>query len=337
MAGGGLGLMPDATSIARVVREATGEAPGDVRPLGRGVTCVAWAVEAGRREVAVVVEIPHAGRDATHRDDPANLAARHAIHLALRAGDPGAQVPESIACSATVDHDPLGGRWSWQVLALATGEELDAARHPEAVADLGRLLARLHALPVEGRGTLEDRADVIRGRATTPTDGPLSRWGRLWPFAGRPLLAHPVVRYAPDLTGVLGELREPLLRYAEPQARVGLCHTDLYAKHLLVQDGRLAALMDFGDAAIVPVAFDLASFAYYFAAHRGWDAFDALLDTYEPRAVMRDVREAEAYQLLVVLALQKVEKHTLSGDASRLPEVIDVLRAALPRALRRDA
>ena len=329
--------MPDATAIARVAREAMGVGPGEVRPLGRGVTCVAWAVEAGRREVAVVVEIPPDGRDALHRDDPANLAARHTIHLALREADPAAPVPEPIACSATIERDPLGGRWSWQVLALATGEPLDAARHPEAVRDLGRLLARLHTLPVEGRGALADRADAIRGVASTPTEGLLSRWGRLWPYDGRALLAHPVARHAPDLIGALGGLREPLLRYTDPSAQVGVCHTDLYASHLLVRDGRLAAVMDFGDAAIVPVAFDLASFAYYYAAHRGWDALAPLIEGYEPRRVMRDVREAEAYQLLVVLALQKVEKHTRSGDAARLAEALEVLRAALPRAIRRDA
>ena len=337
MPGGGLGLMPDATAIARVAREATGETPGEVRPLGRGMTCVAWAVEAGRQEVAVLVEIPREGRDAVHLDDPANLAARHAIHLALREADPQAPVPEPIACSNTVDRDPLGGRWSWQVLALATGEELDSTHHPEAVRDLGRLLATLHALPVKGWGLLEDRADVLHGRARTPMDGILSRWGQQWPYDGRSLLTHPVARHAPDLMGTLGELREPLLRYAEASAQVGLCHTDLFGVHILARDERLAALMDFGDAAVVPVAFDLASFAYYFAAHRGWGALDLLLDGYESRRVMRDVREAEAYQLLVVLALQKVQKHTLSGDTARLPEAIEALRAALPRAVRRDA
>ena len=50
-----------------------------------------------------------------------------------------------------------------------------------------------------------------------------------------------------------------------------------------------------------------------------------------------DVREAETYQLLVVLALQKVQKHALSGDTTRLPEALEVLRATLPRAVRRDA
>lgn len=337
MAGGGLGLLPDATSIARVVREATGDGPGEVRPLGRGMTCVAWAVEAGRHEVAVVVEIPREGRDAVHQEDPANLAARHAIHVALREADPNAPVPEPIACSATVQRDPLGGRWSWQVLALATGEELDATRHPEAVRDLGHLLATLHALPVEGRGLLENRADAIRGRATTPTEGIESRWGQQWPFDGRPLLAHPIARHAPDLIAPLGDLREPLLRYGDPSAQVGVCHTDLFGAHALVRDGRLTAVMDFGDAAIVPVAFDLASFAYYHAAHRGWDALHTLLEGYEPRRVMRDVREAETYQLLVVLALQKVRKHTTSGDLARLPEALEVLRAALPLAVRRDA
>lgn len=337
MPGGGLGLMPDATAIARVAREATGEVPGEVRPLGRGTTCVAWAVETGRREVAVVVEIPPEGRDALHRDAPANLAARHAVHVALRAAAPAAPVPEPLACSAAVERDPLGGRWSWQVLSLAAGEPLDAGRHPEAVRDLGRLLATLHALPTEGRGLIEDRADAIRGRATTPTEGIISRWGQQWPYDGRALLAHPIARHAPGLIAPLGELRAPLLRYADPDAKVGLCHTDLFGAHMLVRSGRLAAVMDFGDAAIVPVAFDLASFAYYHAAHRGWDALHALLEGYEPRRVMRDVREAETYQLLVVLALQKVRKRTTSGESTLLSEAIDVLRAALPRAMRRDA
>ena len=337
MPGGGLGLMPDATAIARVARQATGEAPGEVRPLGRGVTCVAWAVETGRQEVVVIVAIPPDGRDPAHRDDPANLAARHAIHLALREAAPYAPVPESIACSATIERDPLDGRWSWQVLAFASGEPLDAAQHPEAVRDLGGLLARLHALPATGLGALEDRADALNGVATTPAQGLLSRWPRLWPYDGRPLLAHPIARHAPDLAGVLGELREPLLRYADPSAQVGVCHTDLNPTHLLVHDGQLSAVMDFGDAAIVPVAFDLASFAYHFAAHRGWGSLAPLLEGYEARRVMRDVREAEIYQLLVVLALQKVEKHTVSGDAPRLAEALDVLRATLPRAMRRDA
>ncbi len=337
MPGGGLGLLPDAVAIAQVAREATGEAPGEVRPLGRGFTCVAWAVEAGRHEVAVVVEIPREGRDAVHQDDPANLAARHAIHLALREAAPEAPIPEPIACSATVERDPLGGRWSWQVLGLASGEELEATRHPEAVRDLGRLLATLHGLPAEGRGLLEDRADTLRGRATTPAEGVLSRWGQQWPFDGRPLLAHPIARHAPDLIAPLGDLREPLLRYVDPSAQVGVCHTDLFGAHTLVRDGRLAALMDFGDAAIVPVAFDFASFAYYHAAHRGWDALHTLLEGYEPRRVMRDVREAETYQLLVVLALQKVRKRTASGEPALLAEAVEVLRAALPRAVRRDA
>ncbi|RJQ10983.1 MAG: hypothetical protein C4558_03880 [Dehalococcoidia bacterium] len=337
MTGGGLGLMPDATAVARVAREATGETPGEVRPLGRGMTCVAWAVKAGRREVAVLVEIPPDGRDALHRDTPANLAARYAIHLALHEADPTAPIPESVACSATIGRDPLGGRWSWQVLALAAGEPLDPGRHPDAVRDLGRLLALLHALPAEGRGLLDDRADAIHGRTTTPTEGILSRWGQQWPYDGRALLGHPIARHAPDLIGALGDLREPLLRYANPEVQTGLCHTDLYGPHALVRDGRLAALMDFGDAAIVPVAFDLASFAYYHAAHRGWGALHTLLEGYEPRRVIRDVREAETYQLLVVLALQKVRKRTTSGESTLLAEAIDVLRAALPRAMRRDA
>lgn len=50
------------------------------------------------------------------------------------------------------------------------------------------------------------------------------------------------------------------------QEPAALCHTDLHAGQLRWQGGRLQALLDFGDAAVGPPAWDVASVAYF----HGW-------------------------------------------------------------------
>ncbi len=114
-----------------------------------------------------------------------------------------------------------------------------------------------------------------------------------------------------------------------------VCHTDLNGAHVLVDDdGRLASVIDFGDAAIVPPAFDIASFAFFF----GWDRVDSLLDGYTTNGVFKDIRRTEAHQLAVVLALQKIEKHTTElPDEAKVASTITFLEQTLPLAVRRMA
>ncbi len=331
---GGLALLPDAAAIARVVREATGDAPGEVRPLARGATCMAWQAEAGRARVAVIVEVPPAARAEAHRDTPANLAVRHAVLTALGAADvPGA--PGAFACSATTNRDPLDGRWAWQVTSLAPEAVLDPDDR-DTVRRLGAFLAALHAITVTGFGLLEDRADVIHGRAPDADAGIASRWPRAWPYTGEPLIAHPLARLAPALLTEVGALRDPLLRLASIPPR--LCHTDLHPGHLRVDAAGAPCVIDFGDAAIVPPAFDLASFAY-FAVEHGWREapLQALLEGYAPNRILRETREAETHAALVVTALRMIEKHARASDDAGARRALAVLRAALPLAHRREA
>ena len=330
----GLGTMADAPTVARIVHAATGEDPDDLRIAGQGQTSVGWRVDAPGGPYCVLVEIPAAARHERYREEPTIYAARHAILEGLQAAEAPAARP--IATRATLDgSDPTGGRYDWMVTAWTPGEPLSDTIPDGAATDLGRFLAALHGLPVEGYGRLEDRADMLRGSESEHRAGILSRWWpELWPFDGRALLSHPVVPAAHVLVTTIATLREGLLRFEEPRTQFALAHTDLNGSHIFVEDGRLAGVLDFGDAAIVPPAFDIASFAFHF----GWDSTEALLDGYTTNGVFRDIRRAEAQQLSVALALQKIEKHTTAvPDEEKVASTITFLEQTLPLAVRRQA
>lgn len=319
----GLDTLPDAPAIARIVA-ACGLEPHDLRVLGQGVTAIAWRVETDEGAVVVRVELPE--RPLSTANAPARFDVQAAAVLRLRALDE--RVPRHIATDRSIEADPLAGRWHWSVDSYASGTSFtEAGSPPEVARDLGGLLAALHALPVEGFGMLEDRSEVLRGGESGMTDGLLSRWATLWPFDGSPLIAHPVARLAPQHLEALARMRDPLLRYlAVPVAAV--CHGDLHGEHILVEDGRLAHVIDFGDAYVAHPSWDLASFAH----HNGWALTEALIEGYEPKRILREVRLAEAQQLAVALALQKVVKfHT--RDERRLARMLTFLEETLPLAL----
>lgn len=330
----GLGTMADAPTVARIVHAATGEDPDDLRIVGQGQTSVGWRVDMRGGPYSVLVEIPAEARQERYRDEPTIYAARHAILEGLTAAE--VPSPRSIATRAThAGADPTDGRFDWMVTEWTPGEPAGETIPEAAATDLGRFLATLHGLPVEGYGRLEDRADELRGTESDHRAGILSRWWpELWPFDGRPLTTHPVLHAAPMLLSTIAALRDSLTRYEEPRTQFALSHTDLNGNHLFVEDGRLTGVIDFGDAAIVPPAFDIASFAFFF----GWDRTEAVLDGYTTNGVFRDIRRAEAQQLSVVLALQKIEKHTTAlPDEERVARTITFLEQTLPLAVRRQA
>jgi aminoglycoside phosphotransferase (APT) family kinase protein len=141
----------------------------------------------------------------------------------------------------------------------------DAGPSEAGWADLGRALGTLHALPHGGFGVLENREDAFMGTARTPDAGLQTRL-TAWPCGTRPLRGQALIQHAPDLAAPLAALKDDLRRVAQKPA--ALCHTDLHAGQLRWQGGRLAALLDFGDAAVGPPAWDVAGVAYF----HGWAA-----------------------------------------------------------------
>lgn len=324
---GGLDSLPDAPAIARIVIAATGESPSDLRIVGQGVTAIGWHADTDGGAYCVLVGLPPQPGRLTGGPQ---FEARSAVLAALHERD--TRCPQPIATDRSDVVPESLARWRWMVTSWVEGEPTSTPLSDALAREAGEVTAALHAVPSEGYGLLVDTADEIRGSEEQPGAAFTSRWGPdLWPYDGRPLTTHPIVRAAPRLALAAGALREQLLGYAQRSERA-VCHTDLNASHFLVRDGRLEGVIDFGDAAIVPPAVDIASFAYF----EGWEKTERFLEGYTSNRVLRDIRRAEAYQLGVVLGLQKVHKHTeLKPDAERLRRAVAFLEETLPLAARR--
>lgn len=332
----GLTTLPDAPAIAQMVMAVTGDQPTDLRIAGQGVTAVAWRVEVDAPveggAYCVMVGLPTHGPESEWPGAGGQIEARASVLRVLRERDD--RGPEVLGTSASDGVPERLRRWSWMVTSWMRGAPLAAADEitAEVARDVGELLARLHAIPVTGHGLLADEPGALRGASDDPGAHFTSRWGQaLWPFDGRPLAAHPLIGVAPALALQVGTLREQLLAY-ETQGARAICHTDFSPGHLWVEGGRLTGLIDFGDAAVLPPATDLA----VFAATYGWDATEALLEGYASNSVLRDIRRAEAYQLAVLVALQRIEKATtFRPDPARVQRAVAFLEATLPHAVRR--
>lgn len=323
----GLDSLPDAPTIARIVMAATGESPSDLRIVGQGVTAIGWRADTDGGSYCVLVGLPP--NPDGHNAKP-QFNARFALLSALHEREP--RCPRPVTTSDAPDTPPaLQGRVPWMVTEWVEGSPIQVMTDQTA-RDVGEVLSALHAIPTRGHGLLADVTDEVRGESAEPGTDFTSRWGStFWPFDGRPLTAHPLVQAAPHLVLPAAALREQLLAY-ETQGERRVCHTDLSPAHLIEHDGRLAGVIDFGDAAVLPPAMDIASFASSY----GWTATEALLEGYAANSVLRDIRRAEAYQLGVMLGLQRVHKHTrLKPDRERLQRAVAFLEATLPLAVRR--
>lgn len=313
----GLDALPDAQTVARIASVAAGIEPRGVRPLGDGSSSVAWRVESDGEPVIVLVQKPG--------DVP---SPRYAAQLALldRLYPIDAHVPRPFGTSHDEQFaDVVPAGLPWAVIGAVDGEP--GGLTDEGARDLGRLLATLHSIACSGYGRLEDRRDALRGESAAMAAGLLQRWPAPWPFDGSAIIGHVVARSAPQLIEGLSRLREPLLGFNDIDLAVPL-HCDLTQKNVLLVDGRLGGLIDFGDLLIGPPALDIASFAYCF----GWTRVEPLLEVYEANGVMRDVRRAEAQMLSVVIALHQLQKQSAAvGRPTGHP--LDFLAETLPLAL----
>lgn len=147
---------------------------------------------------------------------------------------------------------------------VASDAGLDDAQRERAAPELGRFLAALHRIEPEGLdlpGDTIGRADM-EGRANRLLQ-------RIDALASRGLVADPA----------------PLRRLVEvspmrpPPAVAALCHGDLYARHLLVDEaGRPCGVIDWGDVHAGHPAVDL-NIAHGFLPPAARSAF---LDAYGP-------------------------------------------------------
>jgi Ser/Thr protein kinase RdoA (MazF antagonist) len=238
----------------------------------------------------------------TRADTPES--ARMAVDALIRT--------RALAAGARVAASLETGLWNEREFALDEwmGGEHVAQPSRAACVQLGETLRHIHALPCTGHGLLENRADALEGSAATPEAGVLTRLARPFPLSS--LEDNALVRLAPQWKGTLCALESELLTVVRAPGVV--CHTDLHAGQLLERDGNLAALLDFGDAAVVPAAWDIASFAYF----HSWDATHTLLKGYG-----QDLSDA-ASRWCIILCLHHANK-SASRQARAVERFVDTL------------
>lgn len=131
------------------------------------------------------------------------------------------------------------------VFAWVAGGHLDrGAVTADAARQVGGLLARLH-LVAEGLGPGFDRAGIYTFEAIAQRCDDLSD--------------HPDTSLAPSLA-ILGEERRYLAQHLAARAALpgGVIHGDLFRDNVLFEGDRLAAVIDFEQAALGSFAYDLA-------------------------------------------------------------------------------
>ena len=137
-----------------------------------------------------------------------------------------------------------------ELLSDIDADELDVRR---VLGEVGAWLTELHSIPVHGFGYL-DGSGV--GELATMADwlAGLTTEARVFEAAGGSV--------GLEAATVRGWLREIVETIQAAPPRVTLIHNDLLANHVLVHDGHLSGIIDFGEVAAEPAANDFAKWDF---------------------------------------------------------------------------
>ena len=253
-------------SVARAIltaREGRGPAAhgATVTPLGDGFASDAWLVTAADGDRAVL------------RIDRGLVSVTYPMEHALMA--------RLAAVGAAVPH-PLVGSWevpdwtgpAFSLTSWAPGVPMRPSTERQAAPQLGAFLAALRAIRVpDGFGPLEIAPDgALRGSRPDLSKGLVTWAGRpLWPLDGSRLADHPAIGPVPGLAGRMDARRKEVTEALLDGPTVVL-HSDLHPMNVLDDEGRLT-FIDFGEALVGPLAWDLAAIAFFI----DWSVADTLI------------------------------------------------------------
>ena len=281
-------IQPSARDIENLLYQLSRKRGWDLRLLGSGASSVAWQAEFGN-EHWIIRAMP--AESAKPMSYPQEFAVSKRL---FQAGFP---VPEPLQHSAETALEGLD--FAWTISRKAEGAGINKANlSDEAGEDLARMLAFLHALPAEGWGWLHLKQGRFVGEKATPLDGARERWQAhpLWPLDKSRLESHPASYNAPFFLPSLKRLMPELMRAASLGTRA-VCHSDLHREHLYIKEGRLSAVIDFGDVCLLPPAWEFAILARYY----GWPAVLKMLRVYAPNNVEGLLRQALALGMIVAM------------------------------------
>jgi aminoglycoside phosphotransferase (APT) family kinase protein len=125
--------------------------------------------------------------------------------------------------------------------------ELDLRR---VLGEVGEWLTELHSIPVHGFGYLDGSGVGFRATFDDWLAGSLTTAAHVFEEAGRSV--------GLDGATIRAWLSEIVDAFRAAPPRVALIHNDLLANHVLVHDGHLSGIIDFGEVAAEPAAIDFA-------------------------------------------------------------------------------
>ena len=179
-----------------------------------------------------------------------------------------------------------GYPWRWSILPWIEGTPvLDAPLSHDGAADLGAALAQAHVPAPEGAPLNPFRS------------APLSQ--RLGRAEARVALLAADASWRLDGVAVLASVAS-----ADAPGAPAWCHLDLHGNNVLSIDGRLAGIIDWGDAGAGDPATDLGQAAYlvgpelFASVARGYVAAGGAADPFAPR-----VRAEAAYYAITMASL----------------------------------
>lgn len=167
--------------------------------------------------------------------------------------------------------------------------------HEPRLAGAGRLLRQVHAISMDGFGSLVVAGDGPHGTDATWGRAVMARCAGLGPAIDAGLVPAKLVVRA--LTAI-GERRDLL----DATTSGCLLHGDFHPRHVYVAGGSITGIIDWGDASVGDPVYDLGRLLHSAAMSggpgRGRRLVDALLTTYGPAPP----RLAESPELLLVYA-----------------------------------
>ena len=202
----------------------------------------------------VILKIAHPN------DAPSLIAMQSAALEHVRARDPGIPVQQVVPTTEGAPSTTVEGRIA-RVLTWIDGDLLlDSPTDAALLHDTGRMLGRLSVALADFRHPGADRALAWD----------LPRLPELRAHAVDPLHIEVIDRFAAEVSPILGGLPHQTI------------HNDGHPGNLLVSDGRLAGILDFGDAVYSARICDLAVALAYLVpdAPRPWPDVDAVTDGY---------------------------------------------------------
>lgn len=281
--------------------------------LGSGSSSEVWALQTATGKFVIRFLEPKNG-----------LEPRIAFEAGLRRRLHSESVQVANVIATSDEFARVSKTRQWIVDEYLEGHIYPRGEIPDSVcAELAKVLGHVHAIAGRDYGRPKNSGE-FKGLAATVETGLATRFDNPWPVGPMAIEQHPVSEAGRRSCEQMKRLEAEVFEHLQDSpSRV--VHSDLHEGQIICSDGRLAGLIDFGDAMLADPAWDLASF-YYFHGER---ALRSMLIAYEPCGVTRKLLERRARLFSLCIA----SHHAVRSQRLNKPHRLEAAIAHVKRVL----